>query len=98
MSFSLALSRHALLMERTYLPYVFDGDAWTEEQKQQIIATLLLYVPERVYPDFVTWHFFQTEPDLFLVMRAGYEQGSYYPNLSGALGEIRGHYERFSCN
>jgi hypothetical protein len=92
MSFSPTLARQPLHQTPTYLPYVFEGEAWTDAQKKRVIAHLHQYVPAWVPPTFNKWHFFQLEPDHYLVMRTSYERGNYYASLNGVLAELEGEY------
>jgi hypothetical protein len=92
MPFSSILSRHMMDSVAKYRPYIFEGDHWTDQEKERIARFLAPHVPERVYPNFNEWHFFKDAADRFLVLRVTYEKGSYYRSLDGVIGELMDDY------
>jgi hypothetical protein len=92
MPFSSILSRHMMDSVAKYRPYIFEGDHWTDQEKERIARFLAPNVPERVYPNFNEWHFFKDAADRFLVLRVTYEKGSYYRSLDGVIGELMDDY------
>jgi hypothetical protein len=92
---SVSLFRHAMNQEAKYLPYIFEGGHWADEEKALITVAIKPHVPERVYPTFNEWHFFKLEPGRFkryMVTRATYERGSYYETIEEVILEIEENY------